>query len=224
MSTGAEIVISNPWLDLSETAPFALASDVEAIARFNNRAGTNTSIHLELLPEPFLGDPAAPVVLLGLNPGYSPEDLVHHGSPDFVSLSRQNLRHEHNQYPFYLLNPDITAPGRLWWERKLSRLINARGREAVAQKVLCVEYFPYHSRGFAHSKLSLPSQRYSFHLVRNAIKRNAIVVVLRSEKLWRDALPELVNYRQLYRLRNVQNVTITPNNCPDGYDSILAAL
>lgn len=214
----------NPWLDLPQTAPFALASDLDAIAKFNYGADPNILIHLELLPEPFLGNPSAPVVLLGLNPGYSPEDLVHHRSPDFVSLSRQNLRHEQNRYPFYLLNPDISAPGRFWWERRLSRLINARGRETVAERVFCVEYFPYHSRKFAHSKLFVPSQGYSIQLVRNSIERNAIVVVLRSERLWCEAVPELMNYRQLYRLRSVQNVTITPNNCPDGYESILAAL
>ncbi len=106
----------------------------------------------------------------------------------------------------------------------MSHLIAAKGREVVAQKVLCVEYFPYHSRGFAHSKLFLPSQQYSIDLVRSAIKRDALVVILRSERLWRDALPELVNHRKAYRLRNVQNVTVTPNNCPDGYESILAAL
>jgi hypothetical protein len=61
-------------------------------------------------------------------------------------------------------------------------------------------------------------------LVRQAIERGAIIVILRSEKLWYEAVPELVRYQQLYRLRSVQNVMITPNNCPEGYDRILAEL
>ena len=217
-------MISNPWLDLPEEAPFAFAPDLDAVDKFNGSANSDTMIRLELLPEPFLGDPSAPVVLLALNPGFSPDDITHHRQPDFINLARQNLRHEKNQYPFYLLNPDLTAPGQIWWKRKLSHLIAEKGQDVIAQRIFCIEYFPYHSRRYAHSKLILPSQNYSFSLVRRAIERNAIIVILRSEKLWQTAVPELVNYGHLYRLRSAQNVMITPNNCPDGYEKILEAL
>ncbi|MGI0013416.1 MAG: hypothetical protein ACREBU_08260 [Nitrososphaera sp.] len=211
-------------LGLPEVAPFALAQDLAIILAFNRTASPDTFVHLVLLPEPFLGNPFAPVVVLGLNPGFSPEDAIHHETDHFVALSRQNLRHASGQYPFYLLNPSLTAPGRTWWEKKLSRLIKAKGREAVAQRLLCVEYFPYHSRRFAHAKLSVPSQDYSVRLVRNALDRDAVIVVLRGEKFWREAVPELATYKQLHRIKNAQNVIITPNNCPEGYDSILAGL
>ena len=214
----------NPWLELPYSAPFALKQDLESILAFNRSATPDTFVHLELLPEPFLGNPFAPIVMLGLNPGFSPEDVRHHESEHFDTLSRQNLRHDVGPYPFYLLNPSLAAPGRLWWEKKLSRLIESKGRDAVAQRLLCVEYFPYHSRRFAHARLHVSSQSYSIRLVSQAIERGAIIVILRSEKLWHEAVPELASYQQLYRLRNVQNVMITPNNCPEGYYRILAEL
>lgn len=214
----------NPWLELPTSEPFALAEDLETILAFNKSASLDLCIHLELLPEPFIGDPSAPIVVLALNPGFSPDDPRHHKTAQFIELSRRNLRFENERYPFFLLDPTLEAPGRVWWEKKLSRLINAKGRETVAQKVLCVEYFPYHSRRFAHAKLQVPSQAFSLQLIHSAIAREAIIVLLRSEKLWLKSIPELATYERLYRIKNPQNVVITRNNCPDGYDSILTKL
>ena len=131
-----------------------------------------------------------------LNPGFSP-NAIRHETHEFFTLSRNNLRHDGGEYPFYLLTPSLDVPGRAWWEQKLSRLIQAKGLKAVAHSLLCVEYFPYHSTRFAHAKLRVPSQQYSFGLVRSAMARNAAIVVLRSEKLWRAAVPELDTYPRL---------------------------
>ena len=213
----------NPWLDLSETTPYVLPQDHQRIAAFNRTADASTLIRLEMMPEPFLGNPDAPVVLLNLNPGFNP--AAHRNeTPEFYTLSRNNLRQEGGEYPFYLLTPSLDVPGRTWWESKLSRLIRAKGVKAVANGLLCIEYFPYHSTKFRHSKLSVPSQQYSFDLVRSAIARNAAFVVMRAEKLWRAAVPELAAYRRLYGLSSPQNVVISPNNCPEGYTIILDAL
>jgi hypothetical protein len=214
----------NPWLQLSEIAPFVLEHDAPAIATFNHLAKPDLFIHLELLPEPFLGNPLAPVVLLGLNPGYSPDDITHHQREQFAAISRSNLHHRDIEYPFYLLNPALDAPGGKWWAQRLSRLIAAKGRKAVAQRVLCIEYFPYHSRRFAHAKLRVPSQDYSMQLLRNAIRRDAIIVIMRAEKLWLGSVPELAQAKYTYRLNSVQNTTISLNNCPNGYTHILDAL
>jgi hypothetical protein len=215
--------MNNPWLDMPAAAPFVLPQDHHRIAIFNRTAKADTLVRLEMMPEPFLGNPTARVVVLGLNPGFSP-DAIRHETHEFFTLSRNNLRHDGGAYPFYLLTPSLDVPGRTWWEQKLSRLIQAKGLKAVAHGLLCVEYFPYHSTRFAHAKLRVPSQQYSFGLVRSAMARNAMIVVLRGEKLWRAAVPELDTYPRLYRVHNPQNVTITPNNCPEGYASILAEL
>src|SRR2546426_11104649 len=113
----------NPWLDLPHTPPFVLAGDMAAVGVFNTTATDAVRIHGELLPEPFLGDPQAPIVLLGLNPGFSPEDALHHADPTFANLLRRNLAHSPSDFPFYLLNPQISGPGQRWWEQRLARLL-----------------------------------------------------------------------------------------------------
>ena len=124
---------TNPWRDLPLEPPYALASDRLVLERFNQKARPDHQIHLDLLPEPFLGAPDAPVVLLSLNPGFAPEDRIPHGDPTFQALSRAQLSHAPSPYPFLLLNPAVEAPGRGWWEKKLARLLETCGRERVAR-------------------------------------------------------------------------------------------
>jgi hypothetical protein len=219
----------NPWLDLPQQAPYVLADDAAAIERFNRataarRAADRTWLHLELLPEPFLGDPAAPVVLLSLNFGYSPDDAAWHANPTFAALSHANLEHGPSDYPFYLLDPALDAPGSRWWGRRLGLLVAAASRRLVAGRVLCVEYFGYHSVGFGRERLRVPSQEHGFHLVRQALARDAVVVLTRSHRLWVDAVPELATYPRLFPLRSEQNTTVSRRNCPDGFEEIVRAL
>ena len=59
---------------------FALDSDAKSIAEYQEKNKTNERkrLHLELLPQPFQGDPRAPIWLLMLNPGYSCVDRYDH--------------------------------------------------------------------------------------------------------------------------------------------------
>jgi hypothetical protein len=213
--------MENPWRNLPSEPPYVLPDDREAIDWFNQTAKPEHFIHLEHLPEPFLGRPDAPAVLLGLNPGYKPEDDRWHSDPPFVARSRANLTHERADYPFYLLDPSLQSPGHHWWSRKFRSPIAASSLEAVASSVLCIELFPYHSKRFAHSEVRVPSQSYSWHLVERAMDRGAIIVLLRSERLWMRVLPALSSYARLHRVRNVQNPSISPRNLPTAFDELV---
>ena len=92
----------NPWLGLPHAEPFVLAEDADQIERFNRTAKDNLRIRLELLPEPSLGNPDAPIVILGLNPGFSTDDPQCHSDPEFARSARNNLAHCSTDYPFYL--------------------------------------------------------------------------------------------------------------------------
>src|SRR5262249_24787693 len=154
-------------------------------------------------------------VLLGLNPGFNDRDRAfHHGDPYFVAGSRGNLIHRNQEYPFYLLDPkNCAAPRFGWWNRKLKTWLQMFGAQAVANRVLCVEYFPYHSRRYKRMRSLLPSQLYSFHLVRKAMERNAAVILMRQRKRWLEAIPELAEYN--YNIVNsVQNCAISRKNLP----------
>jgi hypothetical protein len=217
------ITISNPWCRLPQKEPFLLPEDADVVHKFNDSAKDGLRLHLDLLPEPFLGRPDAPVVLLNLNPGYSSPNDVR--DPSIGAWN--NLQHKPTPFPFYLLDPSETrALGYKWWNDKLKSLVQDVGRKAVAQSVLCIEYFPYHSRRFGHAKLglTLPSQQYSFNLLRSALSRRAVVVVLRGRRHWLGAIPELQDYNQIYCLRNPRRPTVSRGNCHESYESVLTAI
>jgi hypothetical protein len=213
----------NPWTHLPASAPFVLPIDAEAVERFNAKASRDHAIHLEIVPEPFLGNPLAPVVLLNLNPGFVETDRTVHLDPAFNAAAVANLRHQHPEYPLYLLDPAFSSPGQDWWKRKLRVLIEEVGLHAVASNLFVVEIHGYHSRKYSGG-LRLPSQRYTQELVRAAIAREATMVVMRGRRAWNALIPELFNIPSIAFLRNVQNPTISPGNCPDSFGHIVAAV
>lgn len=215
--------MKNPWLDVPDAAPFVLPGDAGVIERFNRSAPDRTRIDLNLLPEPFQGHPEAPVVLLSLNPGLSKEDAAIHAGSPFAKRLRANHAHEESDFPFYLLHPEVEGPGRRWWDRRLRRVLEIAPRNVVARRLLCIEYFPYHSVRFG-ARLMVPSQEYGFHLAREAIRRRAVIIVMRSRRLWQAAVPELDTYERAFSLRSVQNISVTPNNCPLGFPEIVRAM
>lgn len=210
--------MSNPWRGLSEKLPYILECDREAVENFNQRVGEGSLyyIYSHQLPDPFLGAPNAPIVLLNLNPGFNPEDNHFHDEIDFIEANRKNLNHENQEYPFYALDPRFAGwSGYEWWGKKLKRLIEKVGSEKLSRRIFCVEYFPYHSQNFGFNTI-LESQQYGFYLVRRAIKRKAIIIIMRSRKKWYEAVPELKNYPSAFCLNNPQNVAISENNLPLG--------
>jgi hypothetical protein len=217
--------VDNPWRSLPLQPPFVLEPDRQSINAFNLHSKPNVKIHLEALPEPYLGNPLAPVVLLSLNPGFGDETLpFHHENAYFKESHRQNLFHIPTDFPFYLLDPGNKAsPGYQWWWKHMRALIETCGQIQVANRVLCVEYFPYASQHFGFKNL-LPSQTYGFYLVQQAMKRGAVILVMRGERFWLTAIPSLKEYTQFFRLNNVQSVYVTENNCPAGYASIVEGI
>ena len=216
--------VANPWHSLPSREPFVLAGDRLQIEAFNRTAKREHQVDLTLRPEPFLGNPEAPVLLLGLNPGWSREDRAWHRRRDFSELCCRNLAHSTSSYPFYLLNPQLDAPGSHWWRRRLRSVIEIVGLECTARSLMCVEYFPYHTNSFSSRTPLVDSQHYGFALVRRAMTRRAEILLMRSTRRWLEAVPELDSYKHRHELRSVQNVSISPRNCPKGFMRLVSAL
>lgn len=213
--------MENPWKYLPDEFPFLLPSDYHSVMAFNKEVKSVHKIRYELLPEPYLGNPDAPIYLLNLNPGFSELDIPFYEKEYVQTTWKKNILHCHMDYPFYLLDPEIQEEsGPMWWTKKLKEPIQFAGRKKVANTFFCVEYFPYHSKNYRANKFVLESQRYGFHLVKQAIAKGAIFILMRAEKLWVEAIPELRNYQFLYRLNSSQNVSISQANCPTGFELI----
>jgi hypothetical protein len=213
----------NPWADLPGSAPFVLADDAPLLPRALERS---TDLVLDILPEPFVGNPeTAKVFFLLLNPGYVPEDVEVNKDPYFVRQNRANLLHR-AQPSFYYLDERLDySGGYIWWAKKLNGLVKAGFTLGeLAERICCVEYLPYHSVNYRHSKQILPSQHYGFELVRKATAQGKVIVVMRSERIWLDAVPELAGADYI-KLHNPQNTAISPGNMPpEAFDRLVAAL
>lgn len=189
-------VMQNFWDDLPITSPYVLPCDRPILDRFSPKLIGDVAIRLDTLPYPYLGNPEmANVLLLALNGGFAPEVLNYiSGDPVYVDQRRKSLTFE-SDYPFFYLDPrfDYTL-GYQWWHRRLSYFIQRRGQKAVADQFACIQFFPYCSTRYKALPKTLPSQEYSFGLVRQAIADKKEIVLMRSRALWLTAIPELRDY------------------------------
>lgn len=92
--------------------------------------------------------------------------------------------------------------------------------ESLSQNIMCVEWFPYHSKFFEPLPELIPSQQYGFNLVSRAVARDALIIMMRSEDRWLRSIPFLVGHRRKRSLINPQNVVISRRN----YDGDFPAL
>lgn len=204
-----------PWLPLLQSR-MAEGNDVPASA----------ALSLDLQPEPFFGPHEAPVVVLLLNPGLGEDDARHHLRGEFTLALRAHLQSGGGAPHFHLLDPS-RGPGHRWWLRQVGPVLKASGCsvEQLAARLLCIEFFPYHSRSFAHAHLRLPSQRFGFELLQRAMRRGALVLCMRGYRYWCGAVPELANYAALLRPKNPRSASLSVGNLGgEGFARVLRAL
>ncbi len=200
----------NPWTDLPHTDPFVLPSDRPLIDAFNARADPLHKVQTQAIPEPFFGRFDAPVVLLLLNPGFSSDGLHIPEAPEFLRAMREYLTN--GNYDHLHLQPGASGPGARWWMQRMRALIAATSQAEVAGAVLSLEFFPYHSIKFAHAKVRVPSQKFTFELLEVAMLRNAVIVAARGFRFWVEAVPSLAGYHKVMRPRSSQNMSISHGN------------
>jgi hypothetical protein len=208
---------TNPWLALSREPPYILDVDRNRITLHNTVAPNDYKIIDHCVPEPFIGNPAtAKVVLLLLNPGFNDKtDLASHSCPDFRTTIFKNLCHELQEYPFYPLNPAFsTTASAIWWRGRLRRLIEEVGEATLSQKLLAIQWFPYHSQRWNPKYPVWESQKYSFHIAKTMLReKGAKIVGMRSKKLWGK---EDEGFFGVPYLKNPRNVCLSRANMEDG--------
>ena len=214
--------LSNPWLELPGSAPYVLPADRPYLAAFE-QGGVNKrfKVDLNLLPEPFIGRRDSDVVILGLNPGIGAGDAANNRREPFRRRLFACLHHGQMAFPFHHLDPEENGPGSRWWRRVAGPLLATTDREVLARNLLCLEFFPYHSRSFGHVHLRLPSQDYTFQLLRDAMARGAVVIALRSMKIWTGAVPELAEYPNCFPVRVPRSPTISEGQCGKGFSAAM---
>ena len=217
--------ISNPWQDFKYSDFMVNKLDELAFHEHNRIASKQFKFIPFLTPEPWIGNPEASVVILLANPGATKENIagVWEENPFRHELSIANLHGEQMKYPHYFLDPRLKDdPGGKWWRKALGTLIAESSLEQVANSVMSLEALPYHSGNFALPPIPIPTQEYTFQLLRDAMARQAFIVIYRQPQYWLSNVPELAEYvHKTSEPNTTQRVWITPGNLKNGYEEIL---
>lgn len=245
-----EKAIINPWLKLIEEINnpnfdnnHVLRQEQSIVEEFNEKINNDLyKIHTQIMPSPFMGDVYnASVVILMLNPGYDPKEDIISDEDGLNYYNRykdwwkKEIQHIHTKpnLPFFALDEQYSKSSD-YWVKKLKPLTSISTNEKVARDICTIQFFSYHSQKYKsiHKKLIkeagfdnyLPSQKYNFQLVKDAISRNAIIIIARSKKIWFEAIPELAKYENLHFTNSYLNTIISKNNLPSAFPKILEKL
>ena len=231
--------MKNPWLEfvneLNEKN-LVLKEEQVIIEKFNQKAAEQFKIRLEIMPAPFMGNvQTSPIVLLMLNPGYDKEEELKGYYKEYMPYWKNEIQHIQSipELPLFCLDEQYITYSN-YWEKKLKPLTSISSREKVAKSISKIQFFPYHSQKFkAISKKILnqegyddylPSQKYNFHLVKEAMKRDSIIIILRSRKMWFEAIPELKEYKNLHFTKSYLNTILSENNLSVTFPKIVNVL
>jgi len=219
------ISTQNPWHGLPVEPFYVLPKDKLCID--SHRHGEE--LRLDALPDPFVGGlDSAEVVFLAMNPGFEEADItVSLKMPAFLEANYNN-RNDPYTSPFYYFSGGFEMTGGyVWWTKKLKTLLQAGVTEAsLRDKIMLIEYLPYHSINAKKIKnLKVPSQLFSFDLVREAMNANKTIVIMRSREFWFKSVRGLEGYQNLMIIKNPRNPAISPKNLGDeNFSTILEKL
>jgi len=214
--------MENPW---SSIGGQGIHRDDRYYADKHNKAVARRhpgqSIRSYLPPLPFIGNPlTARVVLLGKNASFKPKDEEEADRiPALVDENHKAFTFE-SDFPFFYLDPRFEGTtGYQWWWEALKDVIadclkRGTDSETVLSRIACVQYHPYRSEESFVPKEPFPTQKYTFHLAREATRDPDRLFILLggavNERVWREAVPELPD--NCLRLRSAQSVSITARN------------
>ena len=235
-----EETLHNPWAKMANDEnrnSFILKEEKAIIEKFNNRVIEKFKIHTDIFPAPFMGNVfTAPVMILVLNPGYDKDERECGYYEKYQDWWLEQIQHitPQPEFPLFCLDDEyITFSD--YWDNKLKPLINIVGKKKVSENICKVQLFPYHSKNFKplFKKLLkeenfqnyLPSQLYSFELVKKAMKRNAIIIIPRSRNHWFEAIPELKDYENKYFTNSYGNIILSKDNLDENaFENIIKAI
>ena len=167
----------NPWLGLPKSQPYILTKDLRKLSLHGltpEKLGWKT----KLLPVPYLGNlKKAKIIVLCLNPGYNRklDNRAYFKDKYYFQENLKSLKFT-SHTPFYCLDTKFDySGGYIWWTRLLKSLIKDFGLRSLSKKLMCLQYIGYHSTTFRKPPCILPSQKFTFCLLKQAMKENKTI-------------------------------------------------
>jgi hypothetical protein len=216
--------MNNPWLDLEISKSMVHPDDKESVDFHNRNSKPKYQFLLHLAPEPWIGRVNSPVVILLANPGATELDL--RGKPQYkadqiIQKSFSNIKQEEMDFPHFFFDPELDGTqGQRWYFKAFKSLLEEFSTKHISQNVMTCEMAPYHSRNWKQPKKSLPTHNYTNYLVREAMQREAMILVHRAKRLWFEMIPELEKYPKRYFPSSMQNASISLGNYKAAFEEI----
>ena len=207
----------NPWKSITWENTIA-DSDREVFNQLTQKQ--KDLIQIQLLPEPYWGNPDGDIVILCGNPGYSGTDNCFVNNNQLLKLFTRVYSHQETRHVWFEgLIPAVTCPvssqtiiheGIKWWNSKIGWILKQRD-----VSLFVAEFFPYHSKKsapFMKDHKQWNSSKYVDKIIEKAISRHKLIIILRWEKAWRNRFPCLEKYDKLIVVKNARAASISEGN------------
>ena len=218
---------NNPWLGFKHSELMVHTDDLDAVQHHNATSKRNYEFLLHLAPEPWIGNLNGNLLVLYANPGATEDNVNRVLQPDHelvMQKSIRNLNQENIEYPHFHFDPELNqTEGSKWFKAKYRWLLDETSEQILAKNLVTCELAPYHSMKWKIPKRKLPTQEFTFDIIRNAILRDAVILLARTPKLWIENIPELLRYPRVFRPNSI-NASVSPKNYPGHFNEIIEAL
>lgn len=219
----------NPWLKL-KNGLYALEEEQNAVHEFNQNH-KNHPLFTGLPPQPFQGNPKAPVWILMLNPCYSENDEKYYNDVDKKArknaiLAQVKFEKIAGNHWHYVLDNSENNFSRKWFEKHFIKN-KEMGITAynVDEKIFILQAFGYASEKFNGNlnKMveSFPHMKFAQELARWGLKNGKKIVIARCKDYWLNVLeaekhPE--NFNNIYFFSSPQNISFSAGNIVNWYE------
>lgn len=219
--------LDNPWDGFEHSNEMVHPLDASAVLHHNQSSKPEYQFLLHLAPEPWIGNLKGNLLVLYANPGATQDNLkrvIQTNHSQVMEKSIKNLNQANIEFPHFHFDPQLTGTeGAKWYESKYKWVLDATSRKAVATNLITCELAPYHSVKWKVPRVMLPTQEFTYQVIRDGIAHNAVILLARSAKIWTQHIPELSIYPRVYSPKSI-NASVSPNNYPDCFDKILEAV
>ena len=219
--------MKNPWLGFKHSEQMVHQLDEASVKEYNLTSKRDYQYLLNLAPEPWIGNIDGNLLVLYSNPGATRENLNGVNPPYYelvVEKSIKNLNQENTQYPHFYFDPAMSSTeGAKWFTAKYKWLIDEVGVSVLARNLLTCELSPYHSFKWKPPKKQFQTQKFTFEIVKEAMARDALILIARSNKIWTENIPDLARYPRTLTPNSI-NASVSPGNYPRGFEGILSKL
>ncbi|WP_301921954.1 hypothetical protein [Ferruginibacter sp.] len=198
--------IENPWKGMKGPNYYTL-NDGKKIKSYNEKLKNDEknehpyNIDLKLMPEPYIGNPNANIILLFTNPGLKgTEEKEYKEFKDFKEALVNNLTHSNTDYPYYYFNPAFKKEengkekyiaGAEWILKRTKELRKRLGENSLkilSEGIFTFQLHPFHSKKYDKKFPELEVSKYTEYLFKKAVQKaandDAIIICIRSYSQW----------------------------------------